>query len=108
MRKRGELVERTFAHGYDTGGMRRTHLKKHENILKRLLIHTAGFNLSLILRGRLGIGTARGLQDLARAGAVRFCAGISRLWEWIGSIRVSDALDVVQGSNSRCQTRYAA
>lgn len=108
MRKRGELVERTFAQGYDTGGMRRTHLKKHENILKRLLIHTAGFNLSLILRGRLGVGTARGLQGFARAGAARFCAGISRLWEWIGSISVSDALDVVQGSDSRCQTRYAA
>ena len=43
MRKRGELVERSFAHAYDTGGMRRTHLKRHGNILKRLLIHVAGF-----------------------------------------------------------------
>lgn len=65
MRKRGELIERSFAHCYDTGGMRRTHLWGHENILKRLLIHVAGFNLSLILRGRLGLGTARGLQGLA-------------------------------------------
>lgn len=63
MRKRGELVERTFAHAYETGGMRRTHLREHENILKRLLIHTAGFNLSLILRRTMGIGTARGMQD---------------------------------------------
>jgi transposase len=38
LRKRGELIERTFAHCYDTGGMRRTHLRKHHNILKRLLI----------------------------------------------------------------------
>jgi transposase len=65
MRKRGELIERSFAHCYDTGGMRRTHLRKHENILKRLLIHVAGFNLSLILRQLLGLGTARGLQGLA-------------------------------------------
>lgn len=65
MRKRGELIERSFAHCYDTGGMRRTHLRRHENILKRLLIHVAGFNLSLILRGLLGKGTARGLQGLA-------------------------------------------
>ena len=65
LRKRGELVERSFAHCYDTGGMRRTHLRKHNNILKRLLIHAAGFNLSLILRRLLGFGTARGLQDLA-------------------------------------------
>jgi transposase len=65
MRRRGELVERSFAHCYDTGGMRRTHLREHPNILKRLLIHVAGFNLSLILRRMLGLGTARGLQGLA-------------------------------------------
>jgi transposase len=64
MRKRGELIERSFAHCYDTGGMRRTHLRHHENILKRLLIHVAGFNLSLILRKVFGLGTARGLQGL--------------------------------------------
>lgn len=64
MRKRGELIERSFAHCYDTGGMRRTHLRHHENILKRLLIHTAGFNLSLVLRKQFGLGTARGLQGL--------------------------------------------
>jgi len=29
LRRRGELVERSFAHCYDTGGMRRTHLRKH-------------------------------------------------------------------------------
>jgi transposase len=65
MRQRGELIERSFAHCYGTGGMRRTHLRKHENILKRLLIHVAGFNLSLIMRQLLGVGTARGLQGLA-------------------------------------------
>ncbi len=65
MRKRGERIERSFAHCYDTGGMRRTHLKGHANILKRLLIHVAGFNLSLIMRQVFGLGTARGLQGLA-------------------------------------------
>jgi transposase len=69
LKKRGELVERSFAHCYDTGGMRRTHLKKHGNILKRLLIHAAGFNFSLILRRLLGLGTARGLQGLAARSA---------------------------------------
>jgi hypothetical protein len=42
MRRRGEYIERSFAHLYDTGGMRRTHLRKHRNILKRLLIHVRG------------------------------------------------------------------
>ncbi|MCH8267700.1 MAG: transposase [Acidobacteria bacterium] len=27
LRQRGELLERAFAHIYDTGGMRRTHLR---------------------------------------------------------------------------------
>jgi transposase len=65
LRKRGELIERTFAHCYDTGGMRRTHLRKHSNILKRLLIHVAGANLGLLLRSLHGIGTPRGLQGLS-------------------------------------------
>ena len=44
--------------------MRRTHLRGHENILKRLLIHVAGFNLSLVMRKIMGFGTARGRQGL--------------------------------------------
>lgn len=80
LRRRGELVERSFAHCYDTGGMRRTHLKKHENILKRLLVHAAGFNLSLILRKVLGLGTARGLQGLTAAALRRLVARIPGLW----------------------------
>ena len=50
MRQRGERIERSFAHHYDTGGMRRTHLRGHTNILKRLLIHAGGFNLGLVMR----------------------------------------------------------
>jgi transposase len=59
LRRRGELVERSFAHCYETGGMRRTHLRGQENILKRQLVHVGAFNLSLILRQLLGAGTPR-------------------------------------------------
>ena len=69
MRQRGERIERSFAHLYDTGGMRRTHLRGHTNILKRLLIHAGGFNLGLVMRHLIGIGTPRGLQG--RVAAVR-------------------------------------
>jgi transposase len=62
LRRRGEYVERSFAHVYDTGGMRRTHLRGHTNILKRLLIHASAFNLGLMMRSLIGIGTPRGLQ----------------------------------------------
>jgi transposase len=65
LRRRGELVERSFAHCYDTGGIRRTHLRKHSNILKRQLTHGAGFNLSLIFRKLLGAGTPREWKNRA-------------------------------------------
>jgi transposase len=65
MRRRGLMLERPFAHCYETGGMRRVHLRGRDNILKRLLIHVGGYNLSLVLRATIGKGTPRGLQDLA-------------------------------------------
>jgi transposase len=74
MRQRGERIERSFAHLYDTGGMRRTHLRGHANILKRLLIHASGFNLGLLIRATLGVGTPRGLQDVA----ARVCSALLR------------------------------
>ena len=66
-RMRGERIERSFAHAYETGGMRRIHLRGHPNILKRLLIHTAAFNLGVMLRSLTGVGTPRGLQGVTRA-----------------------------------------
>lgn len=65
LRRRGMMLERPFAHCYETGGMRRLHLRGRENILKRLLIHVGAFNLSLVMRQTLGKGTPRGLQQLA-------------------------------------------
>jgi transposase len=73
LRRRGEFLERTFAHTYDTGGMRRTHLRGHVNILKRLLVHVGGFNLGLLMRTLIGVGTPRGLQG-------RVVALIATLW----------------------------
>ena len=74
LRKRGELLERPFAHCYETGGMRRTHLRGHPNILKRLLIHVAGFNLGLLMRTVFGIGKPRSLQDGLAASILAFFA----------------------------------
>ena len=67
LRQRGEKVERSFAHLYETGGMRRTHLRGHPNILKRLLIHAAAFNLGLVMRSMAGSGTPRQLRESAAA-----------------------------------------
>ena len=76
MRKRGEVLERSFAHSYETGGMRRTHLRGHSKILKRLLIHASGFNLGLVMRSLFGVGKPRGLQDRAGGAAYALFAGI--------------------------------
>lgn len=64
MRQRGELIERSFAHVLETGGMRRTHLRGHINILKRMLVHVGGFNLGLVMRKLIGIGKPRRRQGL--------------------------------------------
>ena len=62
MRRRGEYIERSFAHLYETGAMRRLHLRGRDNIRKRLLIHASAFNLSLVFRSVFKVGTPRGLQ----------------------------------------------
>jgi transposase len=80
MRQRGERIERSFAHLYDTGGMRRTHLRGHTNILKRLLIHAGGFNLGLVMRHLIGFGTPRGLQG-------RVAAVVATLFVLMGVVR---------------------
>jgi transposase len=64
MKMRGELIERSFAHNYETGAMRRTHLRHHNNIAKRLLVHVGGFNLGLVMRRLTGFGKPRRLQGL--------------------------------------------
>src|SRR5206468_9244675 len=58
----GELLERPCAHPYETGGLRRAHVRGHEHVLKRLLVHAGAFNLGLWMRTLFGIGTPRGLQ----------------------------------------------
>src|SRR6266536_6605025 len=63
LKKRGALIERSFAHCYDTGGMRRVFLRGRENALKRQLIHVGAFNLSLVFRQTLGAGTPRELRN---------------------------------------------
>ena len=59
MRLRAEIVERSFAHNLDRGGMRRTWLRGRENVHKRYLVHVAGHNLGILMRLLIGAGTPR-------------------------------------------------
>jgi len=100
MRQRGERIERSFAHVYDTGGLRRTHLRGHPNILKRLLIHAGGFNLGLVMRQLIGVGTPRGLQG-------RLAAALAMLWLLIEAVRRHlDALGITARRISVTRERF--
>ena len=59
MRRRAEIVERSFAHNLERGGMRRTWLRGRENVHKRYLIHVAGHNLGILMRHLIGAGTPK-------------------------------------------------
>jgi transposase len=85
LRRRGEYVERSFSHVYDTGGMRRTHLRRHDNILKRLLMHGGGFNLGLLMRALVGVGKPRRLQGAFNALLATFAAIFVVLLELVDS-----------------------
>jgi transposase len=64
LRRCGERVERSFAHAYDTGGMRRR--RGHANILKRVLAPVSLFKRGLRMWQLVGVGTPRGFR-LCRA-----------------------------------------
>jgi hypothetical protein len=65
-RRRGELVERPFAHICETGSHRRTRLRGIANMTKRYMIQVAAANLGLIMRTLYRWGTPRGLADARR------------------------------------------
>lgn len=76
-RRRAEVLERTFAHLCETGGLRRTRLRGRENVRKRYLMQAAAFNLSLLMRKLLGHGTPRA-----------FAGAAARLFALIASVLV--------------------
>ena len=80
LKQRGEKIERSFAHCYETGGLRRLHLRRHPNILKRLLVHGAAFNLGLVMRKIFGHGTPRGLQGYRTELFFAFVRLLNQAW----------------------------
>jgi IS5 family transposase len=80
-RRRSEVCERTFAHICDSGGMRRTWLRKLENVSKRYVIAAAAHNLGRMLRKMFGIGKPRALQG---HGGLAALAQLIMTWLFIG------------------------
>ena len=79
LRRRGEFLERPFAHQYETGALRRVHVRGRKNVAKRVLLQAAAFNLALILRSITKAGTPKGLADLK---IKLFCA----LWRTLAAL----------------------
>jgi transposase len=97
LRRRGEFLERSFAHAYETGGLRRVYLRGRENVYKRVLIHVSALNLSLVMRQWLGKGTPRGWQGFSAD------ALLSELQLWIailGAIQESKSPPTPKPSDS--------
>ena len=65
--------------------MRRTHLRGHANILKRLLLHAGGCNLGLLMRTLCGVGTPRSLQGRVAAAI----AAVVALWTLVTDVWTS-------------------
>src|SRR5580700_1474884 len=95
---RSELTERSFAHLYETGGMRRVYLQGRENILKRLLVHGAAFNLSLVLRKTMGVGKPRRLQGLILQLVTLPGRSFEWLWNAFGALERGSAYFAMQSS----------
>jgi transposase len=98
MKKRGELIERSFAHCYETGAMRRVFLRGRENVLKRQLIHVGAFNLSLIFRQTLGAGTPRELRNRQQRSV--FIILVFKMTPWMSAAR-STARFLTYGPQNR-------
>jgi len=79
LRRRGELLERPFAHQYETGAMRRLHVRGRDNVAKRVLLQAAAFNLALILRSITKAGTPKGLADIRRNLFFTLCCVLAAL-----------------------------
>jgi len=87
---RGELCERSFAHCYETGAMRRMYVRGEDNVFKRVLVLAAAFNIGLLLRMLSGWGKPRQPQGrldplpaLLCAVFVVYDAGRA-VWGWLG------------------------
>jgi len=80
LRKRGEVLERSFAHVCETGGQRRTRVRGRDKVARRYLLAVAGANLGLVMRTIYGFGTPRGLMAAQTGLTSRLLTLLGRIW----------------------------
>ena len=81
LRKRGQHIERSFAHVLDAGGMRRATLRGLENLNKRHQIAAACYNLSQLMRRLYGVGTPKQWRAFLRFLVEWQRDLVSKLWK---------------------------
>jgi transposase len=74
--KRGQHIERGFAHILDCGGMRRATLRGRLNLQKRFKLAAAFYNLSQLMRKLCGVGTPKQWAAMGRGAAGAFLNGL--------------------------------
>ena len=78
--RRGERIERNFAHQFDTGGLDRLYVRGRSNVQKKLLIQAAACNLALMMRVLFGAGKPKAAQDRAIAIMLAILAVVQADW----------------------------
>jgi transposase len=106
MSQRGELLERSFAHMYETGNMRRLHLRGRDNIAKRVVVHAAGFNLGLLMRVKYGMPKPRNGSGAARAAVLASAGRVVAIYRSIVTLvqpvcRIGSAIRLIQPGRLR-------
>src|SRR5258706_7452195 len=79
--KRGQHIERSFAHVLDAGGMRRATLRGLDNLSKRHQIAAASYNLSQLLRHLHGVGTPKQWVALLFGVIIHLLRSLLRRWQ---------------------------
>jgi transposase len=74
--KRGQHIERAFAHILDCGGMRRATLRGLQNLQKRFKLAAAFYNLSQLMRKLCGVGTPKQCEAMGRGAVGAFLNGL--------------------------------
>jgi transposase len=105
-RRRGEKIERNFAHQFDTGGMDRLWVRGRENVHKKLLIQAAACNLALLMRSVYGAGKPKAAHDHLRTAVLAILALLNAAEATLAPAQANCA---IQPRNSgRSNSRYLA
>jgi transposase len=106
LRKRGQHIERAFAHILDCGGMRRATLRGLQNLQKRFKLAAAFYNLSQLMRQLFQVGTPKQWAASSRGVLGAFLPGlILRIFaltrELMKTNRSDDGSDPMESLGSR-------